>query len=108
MPPGVMVSLDEYGCVGTAEGLDHQPQVLVGGRLGHRDLHRVIAVGPQVDPPVASRRDNRPRPSRHDGADGVEEQAVLDLDSGIGQPVREFPRLTLHALAIRCSPSGPW
>ena len=77
---------------GQPEGLDHRRQVRAGGRLRDADLHRVVAVGPQVHAALPSGRDDLLRAARDPDPDGVEEQLVLDLDAtGLergGQPQR--------------------
>ena len=107
-PAGASVDATNSGSPDYTERLDHQPKMFGGGRLGHADLHRVIAVGPEVDPPIAGGGHDRRRAARHHGPHGVEEQVVLDLDAAVLQSrPASAPRLSVHPLGDPLQPIRP-
>ena len=91
----------------TTERLDDGPHVRRGGGLVARDLDVVVVGRPQVDPALGGGRHNGVRPTGHNGAHGVEVDAVRDRDAGRLQAVRHLDGAGVHAVRDRPQPVGP-
>ena len=60
---------------------EYRGQVLAGGRLGHGDLHGIVAVRPEVHPTFARIEHDLAGPARDANPHRVEEVLMLDLET---------------------------